>query len=317
MKVLFMSKKTVSVIIPTKNEERVINECLSFVFAQSLQPLEVIIVDGLSTDGTLRIAQQFPVKIITEKEPTSLPNARNLGIEKAKGDVILIMDADVILEENCIENAVKRFEDASIVAIIPCEKSRAHTRLEKIEICWLRGTANPVRSGVGIPSFVEFFRQTVFEKVRFDPNLGYGEDMDFQKRLKKIFKGKEKIVYSDNSTIYIHHPHTFKELRSQYAWYGRTFKTYFSKNPSIRTILNLGSLLAPTILIILCIFNLFFVQVLPLLLLLFALLVTRNIIACYRSKSRFLIEFIAYELVRSIFFVIGLTQGLFSKKRGK
>jgi glycosyltransferase involved in cell wall biosynthesis len=267
-----MSKKTVSVIIPTKNEEQVIHECLSFVFTQSLKPLEVIIVDGLSTDGTLKKAQQFPVKIITEKEPASLPNARNLGIENAKGEVILIMDADVILEKNCVENAVKRFEDTSVVAVIPCEKSLAHTRLEKIEICWLRGTANPIRSGVGIPSFVEFFRQTAFKKVRFDSNLGYGEDMDFQKRLKMVFKGNGKIIYSDDSAISIHHPHTVKELRSQYAWYGRTFKTYFSKDPSIRTMLNLGSLLTPTILIILGILTLFFIQVLPFLLLFFDLL---------------------------------------------
>lgn len=312
-----MSKKTVSVIIPTKNEEQVIHECLSFVFTQSLKPLEVIIVDGRSTDDTLKKAQQFPVKIITEKEPASLPNARNLGIENAKGEVILFMDADVILDKNCIENAVKWFEDTNIIAVIPCEKSLAHTRLEKIEIYWLRGTANPIRSGIGIPSFVEFFRQIVFKKVKFDSNLGYGEDMDFQKRLKMVCKGDGKIIYSDDSTISIHHPHTFKELRSQYTWYGRTFKTYFSRDSSIQTILNLGSLLTPTILIILGIFTLFFVQALPFLLLFFALLAARNLIACYRSKSRFFVEFIAFEFIRSIFFVVGLTQGLFSKEKGK
>jgi glycosyltransferase involved in cell wall biosynthesis len=312
-----LSKTTVSVIIPTKNEEQVIQECLSFVFNQSLKPTEVILVDGCSTDATVKIAQQFPVKVIIEKGQTSLPNARNLGVENAKGEVILIMDADVILDKNCIENAVKWFEDKNVISVIPSEKSLPHTRLEKIEINWLRGTSNPIRSGVGIPSFVEFFRHSVFGNLKFDSNLGYGEDMDFQKRYKKTCKGEEKIIYSDDSTISIHHPHTLKELRSQYAWYGRTFRAYFSKDPSIRTILNLGSILSPSIFLLLGALTIFYVQMFPITLFIFALLVARNLIACYRSRSLFFVEFISFEFIRSIFFVIGFSQGFFSREKGK
>jgi len=312
-----LSKTTVSVIIPTKNEEQVIHECLSSVFNQSLKLLEVIIVDGRSTDNTLKKTRQFPVKIITEAEPTSLPHARNLGIENAKGEVIFIMDADVILEKNCIKNAVKYFEDSNIMAVIPSEQNVAHTRLEKIQIDWLRGTANPIRMGVGISSFAEFFHKMVFKKIKFDSDLGYGEDADFQRRLKRLCRGSVKIIHSCDSNISVHHPHTFKELWSQYSWYGRTFTRYLLKDLSIKTILNLGSLLAPTILLVLGFLTLFFAQALPFLVLVFALLVARNLIACYRSKSIYFVEFIAFEFIRSLFFVIGITQGFFSKKRGK
>jgi glycosyltransferase involved in cell wall biosynthesis len=119
------SKTAVSVIIPTKNEEQVIHECLSSVFNQPLKPLEVIIVDGRSTDNTLKETRQFPVKVITETEPTSLPNARNLGTKNAKGDVIFIMDADVILDKNCIKNAIKYYEDPDTIAVIPSEQNVA------------------------------------------------------------------------------------------------------------------------------------------------------------------------------------------------
>jgi len=309
--------KTASVIIPTKNEELVIHECLSSVFNQSLKPLEVIIVDGRSTDYTVKIAREFPVKVVTEAEPTSLPNARNLGIENAKGEVIFIMDADVILDENCIKYAVKCFEDPNVIAVIPFEKKVAHTRLEKIQMEWLCRTANPVRVGIGIYSFAEFFRKGVFEKIKFDSDLGYGEDEDFQQRLKRLFRGSGKIIHAYDSKISVHYPHTFKELRSQYTWYGRTFTRYLLKNPSIKTILNLGSVLAPTILLVLGFLALFFAQALPFLVLVSALLVARNLIACYSSKSTYFVEFIGFEFIRSLFFVIGITQGFFSKKRGK
>jgi len=317
MEAICLSKATVSVIIPTKNEEQVIHECLSSVFNQSLKPLEVIIVDGRSTDDTLKIARQFPVKVITEVESTSLPKARNLGIEAAKGEVIFIMDADGILDKNCIKNALKYFEDPNIISVIPSEQDVAHTRLEKIQIEWLRGTANPVRLGIGISVFAEFFRKMIFRQIKFDPYLGYGEDEDFQQRLKRLYKAAGKIIHACDSKISVHHTHTFKELWSQYIWYGRTFARYLSKNPSTKTILNLGSGLAPMILLVLGVLTLFFPQALPFLVLVSALLVARNLIACYRSKSTYFVEFIGFEFIRSLFFVIGISQGFFSKKRGK
>jgi glycosyltransferase involved in cell wall biosynthesis len=312
-----LSKTAVSVIIPTKNEEQVIYECLSSVFNQSLKPLEVIIVDGRSTDNTLKETRQFPVKIITEAEPTSLPNARNLGIENAKGEIIFIMDADVTLERDCIKNAVKYFEDSNIISVIPSEQNVAHGRLEKIQIDWIRGSANPIRSGIGISVFAEFLRTTVFKKIEFDSNLGYMEDGDFQQRLKRLYEGSGKIIQARDSKISVHYCHTFKELRTQFTWYGRTFRRYLQKDFSIKAILNLGSLLAPTILLVLGFITLFFAQVLPFLILVFALLVARNLIACYRSKSTYFFEFVGFEFLRSIFFVIGIIQGFFSKERGK
>jgi glycosyltransferase involved in cell wall biosynthesis len=242
MNALNQSKMTVSVIIPTKNSQQVIYECLSSVFDQSLKPLEVIIVDGRSTDDTLKIACQFPVKVITEVEPTSLPNARNLGIENAKGEVILIIDADVILDKNCIENAIKNFEDPNIVAVVPSEHSVSHSHLEKIQIEWLRGTANPMRTGIGISVFAEFFRKLVFKKIKFDPTLGYGEDDDIQQKLKRLCRDSGKIIHSWDSRIYVHHPHTLKELRTQYTWYGRTLRRYLSKAHSIKSIFSFFSL---------------------------------------------------------------------------
>jgi len=78
------SLQEISVIIPTRNEGKVIHSCLSSVFYQSVKPLEVIGVDGRSTDDTLEEARQFPVKILSQTGPTSLPSARNLGIQLKK-----------------------------------------------------------------------------------------------------------------------------------------------------------------------------------------------------------------------------------------
>jgi glycosyltransferase involved in cell wall biosynthesis len=320
MKVFVVHKPTVSVIIPVKNEEQVISESLSSVFNQSLKPKEVIIVDGRSTDDTLKKASQFPVKIITESEPTSLPHGRNQGIENAKGEIVFIMDADIILEENCIANAIKYFDNPAVIGVIPTESNIAHCRFEKIQIDWIRGSANPIRSGIGISVFAEFLRAPIFEKIKFDPNLGYMEDGDFQKRLRKLHPGPGKIVQARDSLISAHYSHTLNELRTAYTWYGRTFRRYLQKDFSIKPILNLGSLLAPTILILLIFLEIilpFFAPLSILLALVAAFLVARNLMICYRTKSTHFLDFLAFEFIRSLFFSMGIIQSFFSKKKGR
>ncbi len=316
MKTLDSPTPTVSVIIPTRNEEQGIAECLTAVFNQSFKLFEVIIVDGRSTDNTIKVASKFPVKVFTESEPSSLPNARNIGAENAQGDILFIMDADVIIDKDCIMNAVKYFEDSQIIGVIPMENNIAHSRLEKIQIDWYRGSANPIRSGIGISVFAEFLRKSIFEKIKFDPCLGYGEDGDFQRRMLSSYGNSGKIVRSSDSKISAHYCHTLKDLYSQYCWYGRTFIGYLRKNFQLKPILNLGSLLAPALLIILGLITIVFPILLPLFIVLAVLISARNLMVCIRSRSSTFFEFLGFEFLRSLFFLRGLLQGfIFQEKR--
>jgi glycosyltransferase involved in cell wall biosynthesis len=311
------SPLTVSVIIPTRNEEQGITECLTAVFNQTFKPFEVIVVDGRSTDNTIEVASKFPVKIFTESEPSSLPNARNVGVENSQGEILFIMDSDVILSKDCIMNAVKYFEDPQIIGVIPVEDNVAHSRLEKIQIDYFRGSANPIRTGIGISVFAEFLRKSVFEKTKFDSGLGYGEDGDFQRRLLSSYGNSGKIVRSSGSMISAHYSHSLKELFSQYSWYGRTFRGYLKKNFALKPLLNLGSLLAPASLIVSGIITIIFPILLPLFIVIAALIIARNLLVCVRSRRPTFFEFIGFEFLRSMFFTRGLFQGLFSKKKGR
>jgi len=311
------SPKKISVVVPTKNEGEVIHECLSSVFDQSVKPFEVIVVDGRSTDDTLEKACQFPVKILVESEPTSPANARNLGIQNAKGEVLLIMDADVILSHDCLKYALQYFHDSNVAAVIPSQEVTGHTRLEKIQASWFLGTSNPIRMGIGTVAPVQFLRKDILSKINFDPSLGYGDDADFQDRLQKLCKESRRIVYASDIKISVRVPHTLRELWLQYVWYGRTFLKYFLKHHSVKTFLNLISLLMPAAFLIICIASLILPFVIPLVLLGLLLLVMRNLIACFRSKSTYIVDFLFFEFVRSIFFICGIIQGFFSEQTGR
>lgn len=152
---------------------------------------------------------------------------------------------------------------------------------------------------------------------KFDPKLGYGDDDDFQSKLKRLCKDGKKIVQAPDSIIYIHYPQTLNEFWSRWTWWGRTSLRYLSKNPSLKVVLNLGSDLLPTVLLVLGGLTLFSVQILALAIFLSVFLIVRNLIACYRSKSIYFFEFICYEFMRSTFFTIGIGQGLFEKSASR
>jgi len=109
-----MSAPLVSVIIPTRQERATIGKCLDSILGNSypLDKLEVIVVDGMSKDGTWRVvgeyAAQHPnvVKLLVDNKLTT-PVALNMGIRTAKGDVIVILGAHSYTKEDFLQQAAK------------------------------------------------------------------------------------------------------------------------------------------------------------------------------------------------------------------
>src|SRR6185369_1664660 len=103
--------KKLSIVISAYNEQRKIRECLeSAKFAD-----EIIFLDNSSTDKTVKIAREFTKKVyIQPNDPEKIDLQKNLGIQKATGDWILILDADEEVSpelakelKNLLENAPK------------------------------------------------------------------------------------------------------------------------------------------------------------------------------------------------------------------
>jgi glycosyltransferase involved in cell wall biosynthesis len=111
----------VSVVVTVKNEEASILQLLHSFEKQSLKPQEVIIVDGGSTDGTVKV-----VKSLTESQSSfklvqthgvNRSKGRNLGISAASAEIIACTDAGVMLDAHWLENLTKPLmnEDADFV----------------------------------------------------------------------------------------------------------------------------------------------------------------------------------------------------------
>lgn len=109
---------TLSIVIPAFNEERYIGACLDSIAAQSVKPLEVIVVDNNSTDNTVKVARNYPfVKVLHEKRQHQV-FAQAAGFNVTKGDVLGRLDADSILPPDWAEKVLAAFDgDHELVAL--------------------------------------------------------------------------------------------------------------------------------------------------------------------------------------------------------
>ena len=96
---------TVSVIVPTKNVERTMDRCLRSITAQSWPAVELVVVDNFSTDTTFEIARRY-ADIAVQAGPERSAQ-RNLAIERATGDYVLWIDADMVLTPHVLEDAMR------------------------------------------------------------------------------------------------------------------------------------------------------------------------------------------------------------------
>jgi glycosyltransferase involved in cell wall biosynthesis len=105
----------ISVMIPTKNSGRTLEQCLRCVLRQTYKNLEVIIVDSKSTDNTLDIATRMRCKVIPTDWKTL--GARYEGCKVSSGDFIVLLDSDQFLEGSSIERSISLAEQYDMVCL--------------------------------------------------------------------------------------------------------------------------------------------------------------------------------------------------------
>jgi glycosyltransferase involved in cell wall biosynthesis len=114
-----VSASLVSVVVPTLNAARYLADALDSIEAQGHESLEVVLVDGGSTDGTLEIAGRYRrVRAIAQKH-AGLPDAWNCGIAAAAGELIAFLDGDDRWAPEKLERQVRILEaDPAVDCVI-------------------------------------------------------------------------------------------------------------------------------------------------------------------------------------------------------
>jgi len=189
---------TVSVIIPTFQEEAYIARTLSNL-QKVATPIEVVVVDGGSSDKTVEIAKRFTHKVYTIKR-RGISRAKNFGATHANGDVLVFLDADITFPSNFAENVLKAFADPKVIGatcnIMPSRPKFGEKVFFYFYNMLIRATAKFRSHCRG-----EFFavRKSAFMRANgFDENMACMEDHDLAIRLSKL----GRFVFISDLTVY-------------------------------------------------------------------------------------------------------------------
>src|SRR4030043_470501 len=132
-------KNLVAVVIPVYNEEKVIRNCLQSLQKQNYTPVEIIVVDDGSTDKTLKIIGNWKLEIgnlILLKQNHLGPGpARNLGASKAKGEILVFVDADMTFDKDFIRDLVKPILEGKTIGTFS-KNEMVSNKDNPWSICW-------------------------------------------------------------------------------------------------------------------------------------------------------------------------------------
>ncbi|OIO52144.1 glycosyl transferase family 2 [Candidatus Uhrbacteria bacterium CG_4_10_14_0_8_um_filter_58_22] len=177
-----------SIVIPTYNEEKYLPFLLRSIRAQTDRDCEIIVADNRSTDRTREIAGQFGAQVVDGGMPSG---GRNRGAAVANGDVVLFLDADVILPDpKFIEDTVAEFRrrglGAATCRVEPLSDRRVDHYLHEAfnYFMWVTSAVYP-----HAPGFCIFARKDLHERIGgFDEEVKLAEDHDYVERAGKVAK---------------------------------------------------------------------------------------------------------------------------------
>lgn len=195
---------SVSIIIPCRNEEGFISQCLDSVIANDYpkDKLEVLVIDGISNDRTREIVkgyeQRFPFIKLLDNSKRITPAAFNIGVKNSNGDFIMIMGAHSVYEKDYISKCIKYLNGynvdnvGGIWKIVPRGKTLVAKSIAFASSSifgagnayYRRGYSKGIKLVDTV--FGGCYKREVFEKIGlFNENLIRSQDMEFNLRLKK------------------------------------------------------------------------------------------------------------------------------------
>ncbi len=213
----------VSIIIPTYNEESVIDDCINSLLVQSFRDFEIVIVDDGSSDGTLKLLsalkKDFKDLKLFSTDHKGAGSARNFGVSKSTGEILVFIDSDMTFDKNFLSNLIN--------PIIKGQTKGTWSKEEYVSNwdnvwsrCWSinQGWEDKKRHPKNYPNIQPVFRallRSEFLRVEgFEPG-GYNDDWSLSTKL------GYQATNSPDAIFYHKNPSTLEEVFKHSKWVGK------------------------------------------------------------------------------------------------
>ncbi|HAR97083.1 MAG TPA: glycosyl transferase [Deltaproteobacteria bacterium] len=195
----------VSIVVPAYNAEETLDALITSIL-QSEYPgdrLEVIIVDNNSTDSTKEIIERYPVVLLSENRIQSSYAARNLGIQRAQGEIIAFTDSDCVVDRRWIREGVRALTEGKADLVGGKIEFTFSSRKATAELCdAARHMRNDryIATVKGSTTANLFVRAALFRNIGpFSPTVRSGGDILWTR---KATASGHSLVYAPEAVVY-------------------------------------------------------------------------------------------------------------------
>ncbi len=208
---------TASIIIRCYNEREHIGNLLYGIFQQNLDDFEVILVDSGSTDGTLEVANQYPIEEVVYIDPKefSFGRALNRGCEAASGEYCVFASAHTYpRRRDWLTNLIEKFDD-DVAIVYGRQRGNEITKYPEKRIFrrWFSNESKIKQKGPFVNNANAAVRRDLWEEFPYDEQLTGLEGIDWAKRLQEA--GYE-VTYAADATIIHVHDEPYKKVFNRY-----------------------------------------------------------------------------------------------------
>jgi cellulose synthase/poly-beta-1,6-N-acetylglucosamine synthase-like glycosyltransferase len=230
-----LSPPKVSIIIATLNSQQTIDDCLKAILELDYPKdlLEVIVIDGCSKDATVKIAEKYPVKVVSA--PLNAPAAYNYAIKIANNEILGFIDADAKVEKEWLTTLTTYLGDPKVAG------ASGGIETWNTENVWAKSIGYDMKNrynrlkkyATRIATMNLLLKKSVIEQSGgFDERLSsqYDTDLGF-----RITSRGYKIVFDPSVKCYHFNRSTLSSYFRQQLQYGKnTVKLYFKHSALIR-----------------------------------------------------------------------------------
>lgn len=226
---------TVSFIIPAYNEEKSIARAIRSIQMANYPKakIQIIVVDDGSTDSTAAVARSLGAEVI-QKAHTNKADSLNWGIARARGEIIITLDADSWITRNSIRILLSHFENdvAAVTATIKTNKRKKMSLTEKLQeveyvvTSFNRKIFSLINCVYATPGPMSAFRREIFDEIG---GFQQGNIMEDQEMAFRIQQANYRIVSCTDAIVYTEVPRNFSAFfKQRLRWHRGGIRNIFA-----------------------------------------------------------------------------------------
>lgn len=228
---------SLSFVVPCKNEERYIGNCIDSILKQTIKEkiFEIIVVDNGSTDGTLEILKNYHEKLIKKViERVSISDLRNYGAELSNSEWIAFIDADVELDENWLHGLLLTLDElkhqkVDLTKVIVGATYSIPDNATWVQRVWYEQLKSRDKSKQNYLNGGNLIvNRYIFNDIGgFNSNFETGEDVKFCEDALSL----NGAIFKDQRILAVHHgyPITIKDFFKRERWHGLGMRNFLTR----------------------------------------------------------------------------------------